>query len=99
MPNRQAVPVVQTDTATAGAGTATVAITDGALLAANSGRVEMTFTNTDATNFICLALGTTAALLSGVYLAPKASYTTRAYTGAVRAIASTAPCVVAYAEI
>lgn len=99
MPNRLANPILQSDTPAAGAGTVTVTTSDGALVAANPGRVEVTITNTDGTNFVCLALGTTAALNAGVYLAPKASYTTRAFTGAIRAIASVASCVVAYVEI
>lgn len=99
MSNRLAEPVIQTDTASFGAGTATVTTASGSLIAANGGRVEITVTNLDATNAVFLGLGTAAAANSGIYLAPKASYTTRAFTGQVFAIAITASCTVAFVEI
>lgn len=99
MSNRLAEPVIQTDTALTGAGTATVATAEGALIASNGTRVEVTICNTDAANPVFLGLGVAAALNSGVQIPAQGSYTTRAFTGAIRAIAKTGAVVVSFVEI
>jgi hypothetical protein len=62
--------------------------TDTALVAANANRVELTITNDHATQVVYLSFGTTAATANNCMRlnAAGGSYTTRSYTGAIRAI-------------
>lgn len=71
------------------------------LVAANAARVEITICNMDVTNYVCLRLGASAAVLDeGIRInANGGSYTTNAYTGEIRAIAKTATCLVGISEI
>lgn len=91
------VDVARTSTAVA------VAITSTVLLAANPSRVEVTFVNLDTTNPVFLVFTTAVgvaptATTSGLKLVPGAMFTTRSFTGAVAAIATTAPCNVNVSE-
>lgn len=101
MPDRNANPVVQSDTAKTPASTVTVGTSTTSLVAANPQRVEITICNDHATQVLYLSLGTAAAVAStGIRVnGAGGSYTTRAYTGAIQAIASGATTVVTITEI
>lgn len=74
---------------------------DTALVSANNGRAEITITNDHATQIVYLKLnGAAAELNKGIRLnAAGGSWTTQAYTGAIRAIASGAATTVLVTEI
>lgn len=100
MANRVSFPVAQTDTATTPASTATcTSAASVQLVAANTGRIEVTVCNTDAANPIWLSLGGTAAVSNGIRVPAGGSYTTHAYTGAINGRASTADVTVSYTDI
>lgn len=95
---RNAEPVLQTDTATCSSVSALV--TDTVLLATNQQRVEVVISNLDVTNFVIICPGTAAATLTtGIKLAPGAMWTSRAFTGPLRVIASTGTCVLGVVEM
>ena len=84
--------------------TVTVTTSDTAVIAANATREGLQITNTDATNIVYLQLGATAVAGEGIYLAPKGGtwdglIGPTVWTGAVRAIALVASCVVSIAEV
>lgn len=88
------------DTAKNPGSTVSVGVADGALVASNPARLELTICNDHATQIVYLSLGGTAVINSGIRLnAAGGSYTTNAYTGAVRAIASGATTGVTITEI
>lgn len=88
------------DTAKTPASAATIGTSSGTVVAANDSRVEVTITNDHATNIAYLALGPTAVANTGIRLnAAGGSYTTRAYTGIITAIASGATTVLTFSEV
>lgn len=101
--NRHSLPLTQTDTALT-SGAVSVLITSTAILADRAGRAEVTIVNTDATNPVYLAFSTsfgvapTAVAVNGIKLAPGASWTSGAYTGAIAGIAVGGTVVVTVAE-
>lgn len=70
------------------------------LVAANGDRVEVTVVNDHATQIVYLKLGAAAVLNEGIRLnAAGGSYTTSAFTGEIRAIATGAGTNVTVAEV
>lgn len=79
---------------------ASVTSTPSTIVPANPARALLILNNKDATLNVWLSFGGTAAVNSGLRLAPGATFTITAFTGAVSAIASGAgPAVVGIAEI
>ena len=91
----------QADTAFQGGTTVSVGGTSTSVAAANPTRVEITITNDHASQIVYLKLAAAAAELNkGIRLnAAGGSYTTRAYTGEIRAIASGAATGVLVVEV
>lgn len=90
----------QTDTAVTPTAAVSVLITDTAVVAANPSRIELTICNDHATQVVYLALGATAVASQGIRLnGAGGSYTTTAYTGAVRAISVGGTSVVTVTEV
>jgi hypothetical protein len=88
------------DTPIEGSGSVSIGGSDASLVAANPARAEITICNDHATQILYLALGETAVLNKGIRLnAAGGSYTTTAFTGEIRAIATGAATVATYVEI
>lgn len=101
MANRVVEPVRQTDTATTPATSVSVGAATTSVVAANTGRVEITICNDHATQIAYLSLGAAAAVANtGIRLnAAGGSYTTTSYTGAIQAIATGAATILTVTEI
>lgn len=100
MADRNSQPVIQSDTAKAGATSAATSTTSSTVVASNPQRVEVTICNDDATNIVYLGLGTTAIASKGVRLnAAGGSYTTQAFTGAINAVAAAGTPTLTIVEI
>lgn len=85
MSRREAHPALQSDTVIC-SGLASTS-TESGIVSANPQRVELTITNVDTTNAMVICPGAAVATpTTGIKLAIGASWTTRSFTGAVRAI-------------
>lgn len=92
--------VAQASAATTPKAAVTVGASDTSIVAANPQRVEVTIVNDHATQIVYLALGAAAVANQGIRLnAAGGSYTTNAYTGEIRGIATGAGTVVVYSEV
>jgi hypothetical protein len=78
----------------------TIGAADAAIVPTNADRVEVTICNDHATQTVYLALGAAAVANQGIRLnAAGGSYTTQAFTGEIRGIASGAGTVVTFSEV
>lgn len=98
---RNIQPITQVDAAAQPGTSVSVGATSTVVAAANPARVEITITNDHATQILYLKLGAVAAEANkGIRLnAAGGSYTTNAYTGEIRAIASGASTPALIVEI
>lgn len=88
------------DTATTPNAAVSVGTEDKEIVAANPARVEITICNDHATNVVYLSLGGTAVVNRGIRLNPAGgSYTTNAYTGEIRGIATGAATPATVSEV
>lgn len=101
MAYRNTQPVRQTDVASEPGTAVSVGTTSTVIAAANPDRVEITITNDHATQILYLKLaGAAAEANKGIRVnAAGGSYTTNAYTGEIRGIASGATTPVLVVEI
>lgn len=100
MTYRTSSPIGQSDLAKTPVSAVTVGASDTLIVAANTARTEVTICNDHATNVLYLALGGTAVVNQGIRVnAAGGSYTTNAFSGAIRGIATGAGTVVTLSEV
>lgn len=93
-------PAKQSDTAKQPGTAVSVGVASGVLVAANPDRVELTVCNDHATQIAYLRFGASAAVLNqGIRLGTGQVFTTSAYTGEIRAIATGAATPVTIVEV